>query len=125
MNNFYEILWTVIGTIASGLATWLTVVITNWLNNKIKDKKLAKIASDITVLVMTIVQQTFQVYVEALKKQGKFDEKEQAAAKKAAVDEIMRQLTEEQKEYINNISNDVRQYISIQIEAAIYRLKNK
>lgn len=125
MEHFYEILWGIIGTIGSGLAAWLVVVITNWLNSKIKDKKLAKIATDIFTLIMTVVQRTYQVYVEALKARNAFGTQEQQNAKDAAINEIKQQLTVEQKEYIASISTNIEEWIGMQIEAVIYQLKNK
>lgn len=125
MEHFYEIFWSILGTIGSGLAAWLVVVITNWLNRKIKDKKLAKLMSDITTLIITVVQHTYQVYVESLKQAGTFGKIEQQAAKAAAMAEIERQLTVEQKEYIATIADNVKEWISMQIEAAIYSLKNR
>lgn len=125
MEHFYEILWTVVGTIASGLATWLVVVITNWLNKKIKDEKLAKIMTTITELIFNVVQETMQVYVNTMKSQGSFDEKAQQAAKQAAIEKIKRELTIEQKECIAGITSDVEAWISTKIESAIYQLKGK
>lgn len=124
MENFYQILWTILGAAGTALATWLVAVITNWINKKIKDKKLAQILSSITVLVTTVVQKTFQVYVETLKENGKFDIDAQHAAKSAAIAEIERQLTVEQREYILSISTTIREWLDLQIEAVIYQLKN-
>ena len=125
MDHFYEILWGIIGTIGSGLATWLVVVITNWLNSKIKDKKLAKIASDIATIITKVVQRVFQTYVQTLKDNNSFKLDNQRAAKIAAINEIKNQLTVEQAEYIASITKDVEEWISTQIEACIYTLKNK
>lgn len=123
MEHFYEILWTAVGTVLTGLSTWLVVVITNWLNKKMSDKKAAKILSDIVMLITNIIQETYQIYVEALKTDGKFDMKNQAAAKDAALKKIKAQLTEEQKEYIQSITSDAEAWLSTKIEAIIYQLK--
>lgn len=42
LNQFYAILWSIIGTIGTGLATWLTALLVDFLNQKIKDKKIAR-----------------------------------------------------------------------------------
>ena len=39
MTQFYAILWGIVGTIGTGLATWLTAYLVGLLNQKIKDKK--------------------------------------------------------------------------------------
>lgn len=42
VNQFYAILWSIISTIGTGLATWLTALLVDFLNQKIKDKKIAR-----------------------------------------------------------------------------------
>ena len=125
MEHFYEILWTCVGTLLTGVCTWLAVVITNWLNKKMKDKQAAKILSDVTTLIMNIIQETYQIYVQSLKDQGKFDSEAQSKAKDAAVAKIKSMLTVEQRDFIASITSDVEAWISTKIESAIYQLKNK
>lgn len=125
MEHFYEILWTCVGTLLTGICTWLAVVITNWLNKKMKDKQAAKILSDITILIMSVIQETYQIYVQSLKDQGKFDAEAQSKAKDAAVAKIKSMLTVEQRDFIASITGDVEAWISTKIESAIYQLKNK
>ena len=125
MEEFYSILWSVVGIVATGLATWGMTVLTKWLSSKIKDKDLAKIATSCTTLIFTVVRETFQTYVEALKKAGKFDEAAQKEAKEKAMSKLKSELTSEQIEYIKSISTDVEAWLSDQIEAAIYQLKKE
>ena len=124
MDQFYTILWSAIGIIATGLATWLTTVGVNWLNTKIKDKKVAKWTSDIYQIVMTSVQSVFQSFVDTLKKTNKFDADAQAEAKERAYKIIVSELTPELKKYIEDNFGDMKEYIMNQIEAMIYTLKN-
>lgn len=125
MEHFYEFLWAILGTIGSGLATWLVIVITNFFNKKIKDKKLANILTSITTLIIKVVQKAYQTTIEALKKEGKFDKEAQQHAKDAAIAEITNQLTVEQKDYIESLGVDIKEWLSLQIESTIYQLKNK
>lgn len=123
MEHFYEILWSLLAVAGTALTTWLVATITNWLNKKIKDKKLADIMTSLTTLVMTVVEKTYQTVVQTLKEQNSFDKHAQELIKANAVNEIKRQLTVEQKEYIDSLGMKVEEWISLQIEAMIYQLK--
>lgn len=121
--NFEQVLWGIVGTVGTGLATWLTTVIIAWLNSKIKDKKIAQWASATTQIIMSAVQAVFQTYVEALKKEGKFTQEEQKIANDKAMDIIKSQLTDELQAYIKENFGDMEVYLKQQIEAMIYQLK--
>ncbi len=123
MEQFYAILWSAVGIIITGIAGWLVAVITSFFNSKIKDKKLAKMASDITTIVVNAVSSVFQTFVDTLKKNGKFDEKAQIEAKEKALTIINSQLTEELKQYIQDNFGDIQEYLMNRIEAVIYSLK--
>lgn len=123
MDQFYAILWTAVGIIITGLATWLMTVLTNFFNSKIKDKKMAKIASDISNIIINSVKAVFQSFVDVLKKEGKFDAEKQAEAKEKALEIINSQLTTELKEYISANFGDIQEYLKNQIESVIYALK--
>lgn len=124
MENFQGILWTVIGIILTSLASWLSITITNFFNSKIKDKKLAKIAADITNIIMTAVKAVTQTFVDTMKKAGTFDEKAAEEAMNKALVIIRPQLTEEMIKYITDNFGDLEKYLRNRIEAMIYTLKN-
>ena len=123
MEQFYTILWSVVGVLATGLASWVVVVVTNFFNQKIKDRKAAKWASDLFQIIMGAVQSVFQSFVDTLKKNGQFDEAAQKEAKERAYRIINGQLTQELREYIEANFGDMREYLMNQIESAIYSLK--
>lgn len=123
MNEVWKIIISAVGIIITGLASWLVVVLTNWLNTKIKDKKVAKWATDITNIVFNSVSCVFQTFVEALKKQGKFDKQAQEEAKQKAYNIIMTQLTPELQKYITDNFGDMKEYLMNLIESTIYSLK--
>ena len=123
MEQFYTILWSVVGVLATGLASWVVVVVTNFFNQKIKDRKAAKWASDLFQIIMGAVQSVFQSFVDTLKKNGQFDEAAQKEAKERAYRIIAGQLTQELREYIEANFGDMREYLMNQIESAIYSLK--
>ena len=123
MEQFWVVFWSIIGTVATGLATWLTTFLVGLLNQKIKDKKLARWSSELLTIIMGAVQTVMQEFVSVMKKEGKFDEAAQKEAKERAYRIITAQLTAELKTYITDNFGDMKDYIMNQIEAAIYQLK--
>ena len=114
-----------VSVIVTGLASWGVATFTSWISSKMKDKKLAQMLSDIFGIVTDVVMEIFQTYVEALKKEGKFDAAAQQMAKDKAMDKIMARLSDTMKNYIAEHYGDIKAWISEQIEVAIYQLKNK
>ena len=123
LEQFWPIFWSIIGTIGAGLATWLTTYIVGLLNQKIKDKKLARWSSELLQIIMSAVQTVFQEFVDTMKKAGKFDEAAQKEAKERALNIIMSQLTPELTKYIQDNFGEMKDYLMNQIEAMIYQLK--
>lgn len=123
LSAFWPIFWSVIGTVATGLATWLTTVIIGWLNTKIKDKKLAQWASQVSTIIFNAVQAVTQEFVDTLKKNGKFDEAAQKEAKERAYKIICVELSADLKSYISENFGDMKEYIMNQIESAIWYQK--
>lgn len=119
-----NIIYTVLGTALTTLVSWLTAKIISWLNSKIKNEKANKFVTDITLIVTSAVQSIFQQFVESLKTQGKFNEEAQKQAKEKALAIINNQLTPELKQYIQDNFGDIQKWLSEQIEATIYKLKN-
>lgn len=123
LSAFWPIFWSIIGIILSGLATWLTTFVVGLLNQKIKDKKLARWSSELFTIIMNAVQTVFQSFVDTMKKAGKFDESAQKEAKEKAYNIIVSQLTPELKKYIQDTFGDMKEYLMNQIESMIYNLK--
>ena len=123
-QDFYTILWSVVGLIATGLATWLTSFVVGWLNQKIKDKKIARWSTTLFEIIMRAVQTIFQDFVETLKNNNKFTPEAQKEAKDRAYNIIVSQLTPELTKYITDNFGDMKEYLFNQIEAMIYQLKN-
>jgi len=123
MSAFWTIFWSIIGTVATGLASWLTAYVVGLLNQKIKDKKLARWASELFQIIMSAVQTVFQEFVDTMKKSGKWTEETAKEAKDRAYKIIVSQLTPELKSYITDNFGDMKDYLMNQIEAMIYNLK--
>lgn len=118
-----NIILAAVSVIVTGLAGWGVATFTNWISSKMKDKKIAKMLSDIFQIITDVVMEIFQTYVEALKKEGRFDAAAQKMAKDRAMEKIMARLSDTMKDYISEHYGDIRNWISEQIEVAIYQLK--
>ncbi len=124
-QEFWTIFWSAIGTIVTALTSWGISRLIAWLNTKIKDEKMRQMAGQVLSIIQSAVQAIQQVFVDALKDDGKFDAKEQAIAKEKCLAIINEQLTPELTAYIQENFGDVQKYLSTQIEAVLYNLKQK
>ena len=88
--------------------------------NEMINKYLAMLASTVTECVIA----TNQTYVDALKKEGKFDIDAQKKAFEMTRDAVMLILTEEAQNYLSVAVGDLNLYIAQQIEAAVKVEKN-
>lgn len=123
MEQFWNIFWSAVGILLTGLVSWLTTVVVSWLNSKIKDKKLARFASDLWIIMTNSVNTIQQTYVDSMKKQGKFTEENQKEAFNRALTIVKTQLTPELNSYIQEHFGDVEEYLRAQIESIIYQNK--
>ena len=111
----WNIIWSVVGIVATGLISWATTALVSWLNTKIKNEKASKWASDLTTIVSNAVLSVTQTFVDVMKANGEFDEKALAI--------ITGQLTPELKNYITSNFGDMTEYLGNLIEATIQSLK--
>ena len=111
--------------IVTGLCSWGTTALINFLNAKIADKKLANFLSRTSLIVSDAVQSIYQEFVEVLKKEGKFDQEAQQEAKRRAMAIITGQLSTEMKKYIESNFGEIEAWISEKIESTIYQLKKE
>ncbi len=106
------------------LISFLGIKWSQWLSTKIKDEKAKALFTKATEIVTNAVRVTFQTYVESLKNSGSFGKDEQLIAFNKAKQIITSELTEELKTFISENYGDLQAWISNQIEASIYKLKN-
>ena len=95
------------------------------INSKIKNNKAANFLSTATTIIINAIRSVFQTYVEALKKEDKFDEASQKIALLKARDIALNQMTDDVKNYITSTYGDLDTWINTNIEATINILKNK
>lgn len=70
-------------------------------------------------LVERVVSYVSQTYVESLKKDGKFDKEEQAAAFAKAYERLLTMIDEESKALLEGVFGDLSVYLQTLIEAAV------
>ena len=109
------------------LTKWLISFIQGKINeanaktdNELTQKYLTMFGNTVTQCVLA----TNQTYVEALKKEGKFDLEAQKIAFEMTKDAIIMILQGEVLDYISEIISDLDTYIDEQIEANVNLYKN-
>ena len=119
-----EILFSALGVLITGLASWGTTVLIQWLQSKIKNKELAIFMETVLTVVSQAVKATYQSYVESLKGTDAWTKEAQEKALQMALETAKAELTVEALEYIQERHGDVDQYIKTLIESILYDLKN-
>ena len=89
------------------------------VENETADKYIAMIAATVEECVIA----TNQTYVEALKKEGKFDAEAQKAAFEKTLAAVLSILSDDAKDYIVNATGDLSVYLTNLIEASVSRNK--
>ena len=106
-----------------GVLTFYLVQYIKAKGNEIAANVDSELASKYIVMLTTTITDcvvaTNQTYVEALKKEGKFDKEAQYKAFQMTYNAIMDILTEDAKEYLNNFYGDLSLYLSKRIEAEV------
>lgn len=83
--------------------------------NEIADKYVAMLFDTIA----TCVSATTQTYVDALKKEGKFDAEAQKKAFEQTYEAVIASLTDEAKVYLTTIYGDLSSFLMVRIEAEV------
>ncbi len=119
-----NVLATVVTCIVLPLISFLGIKLTQWLNTKIKNDKGKALMEQAVDIVINAVRSVFQTYVESLKNSGNFNKESQTIAFNLAKNLILKQLTDDAKNYISQNYGDLEEWIRNEIEASIYKLKN-
>ena len=82
-----------------------------------------KYTNMVSETIIDCVIATNQTYVDALKKQNKFDGEAQKIAFQKTYDAVVAMLTADAKEYLVNIYGDLSVYLTAKIEAEVNRNK--
>ena len=123
--DWTDILFSVLGIILTGLASWGTSVLIKWLNSKIKNKELAAFATTIVTVINNAVKATYQTYVESIKGTDLWTKEAQEHALQMALETAKSELTTEAIAYIEEQHGDIEKYLVTLIESSLYDLKNQ
>ena len=120
MNEFLiNIISIVVKSIVLPLLSIAGAKLLQLINSKINNNKAANFLSTATTIIINAVRSVFQTYVEALKKEDKFDEASQKLALLKARDIALNQMTDDVKNYITSTYGDLDTWINTNIEATI------
>jgi hypothetical protein len=104
----------------------LTTFFVKWVNAKTaeieancKTEKEKKYLNMLNSTITDCVIATTQTYVDALKAQGAFDVEAQKVAFTMTYDSVVKLLTSEAQEYLNEAVGDLNLYITQRIEAEV------
>ena len=112
----------ILGILAAFVVEFLRVK-SKEIINKLDNDVAKKYTEMITNTIVDCVIATNQTYVEALKKQGKFDENSQKVAFEKTLNAVLGILSEEAKNYIKETTGDLNLYLSQLIEAEVNKAK--
>lgn len=90
---------------------------------KMNDEVAQKYTEMITETIVNCVIATNQTYVEALKKEGKFDEQAQKVAFEKTLNAVLAVLSDDAKDYLREITGDINTYLTQRIEAEVNKNK--
>ena len=124
LQNIFELVIYPVLSIGGIYLTYLISVKIKELKQKTNDDTAKKYLDMLNDTIAATVLATTQTYVEALKKQGKFDEAAQKEAFKQTYDAVMKVLTAEAIKYITVSVGDLETYVTNQIEAQVKLTKN-
>ena len=89
------------------------------INNNTKNEITKKYINMLNNTITDCVIATTQTYVDALKKQGEFDVEAQKIAFNMTYEAVIKLLTDEAQQYLNETIGDLNLYIAQKIEAEV------
>lgn len=122
--NWSDIIISAVSIIVTGLVSWGVAKLIELINSKIGDANAKAMLTAAVTTVTDVVKQVFQTYVEELKGKDAFTKEEQKKALAKALETIKAILPENVKNYLTENYGNIEAWITTQIEAAIYNLKN-
>lgn len=115
-----QIILGILGIVLSALGTYVTYLV----NKHFKDGKGKDIFNSLITLVRNSVLEVYQTYVEALKKEGKFDLESQKKALEKGLALVKANMSKEIENWLKENYDDVDVYLKSLIESQIGFLKN-
>ena len=124
LKQIFELVVYPVLSIGGIYLTYLISVKIKELKQKTNDDTAKKYLDMLNETIASAVLATTQTYVEALKKEGKFDLDAQKEAFKQTYDAVMKVLTDEAIKYITSSVGDLETYVTNKIEAEVKITKN-
>lgn len=115
-NEFFMWFLGILGTV---ITSFLLPALVSWLKAKTKNQNLQYIIDELSTTITASIDYTNQVYVEQLKKDGKFDLESQQEALNKAVNYVINNLTNTATKIIQKEGIDLVELIENKIEAQI------
>lgn len=112
-----------LGVGVAGLITWGFTMLQAWVSNKIKDDKIKLVSNTVLDLIRDTVLYVNQVFVDQLKESGGFNKEAQVEAMAMALEHIKANLTAEANKILEDLYGDVSNWLLVQIEAMISKMK--
>lgn len=119
-----ELLNQILYVLIVGILTVVTKYVVSYLNEKkqaikeeLTENEFQNTMLKAVEVIERVIETTSQTYVDALKKQGKFDEEAQTEALKKTVEDIMVLLPSEAKALIEVTYNDVDKWVKSYVES--------
>lgn len=125
MEIIYEILIPALAAIVTGLTSWAVAAFVKWLNSKIKNEAVKTALENTQGIITAAVSEVSQIFVDELKKTGKFDEAAKKEAYEMALSRVRAQLTEEAAELIKTVYVDIDAWLQMQIEKTVRDTKTE
>ena len=124
LKNLFELVVYPVLSIGGIYLTYLISVKIKELKQKTNDDTINKYLDMLNETIASAVLATTQTYVEALKKEGKFDAEAQKVAFQKTYEAVMKVLTTDAIKYITASVGDLETYITNKIEAEVKLTKN-
>lgn len=119
LKNIFELVIYPVLSIGGIYLTYLISVKIKELKQKSDNENAKKYLDMLNTTISSCVLATTQTYVEALKKEGKFDAEAQKNAFKQTYEAVMKVLTDEAIKYITTSVGDLDTYVTNRIEAEV------
>jgi hypothetical protein len=124
-----EIILSIISVVATSVVLPLITLggtkLIQLINQKIKDEKTRNLLTGLSTIVERAVRSVTQTYVDSLKKSGKFDQEAQLVALSLAKEEVLKEINEETRAFIETNYRNINDFVTKQIESTINLLKTK
>lgn len=119
LGQIFEVFIIPVLGIAAVYVCYLIKVKINELKEKTKNDTEAKYLDMLDKTICDAVLATTQTYVDALKREGKFDAEAQKIAFTKTYEAVMALLTIEAKKYLETAVGDLQTYVNNKIEAEV------